>query len=327
MPEQKPYKGKEYFSGGVQQGGYENLGDNSKMFVDKLVQKFGRDELIFTSGYRKGSGKSHHHKGDALDMRPNPKVWNYLVNDPEGLKLMSDHGFNILDESDPRFLAKTGGSGPHFHIGKDMSGSVVKTTDRYKKYSEIKEGQVIEPIKPFVQHYVEKTGVPFKYTNPVVYNSQIASTVASENSLYSSSGIKGTTVTQQSHYSGDGHDHSHEEEEEPVVMEPNEEDLAMKQKLLEEAEVLKEEQERTEAEKELEAEETAYLEQQKEIMQRKTDYIQGEMQRAENRQEDITPKIVQPQQKGPAPGGEILSQEVNLPSFVYSIGQNQPDIS
>lgn len=82
-----------------------------------------------TSGYRPGASTSNgslswHSKGLALDIVPKHGVsWeafqNHFKNSPRTLKWIRDNKFGILDETTPEMLAKTGGTGAHWHIGKD----------------------------------------------------------------------------------------------------------------------------------------------------------------------------------------------------------------
>lgn len=82
-----------------------------------------------TSGYRPGAltsngSPSWHSKGLALDIVPKHGVsWeafqNHFKNSPKTLKWIRDNKFGILDETTPEMLAKTGGTGAHWHIGKD----------------------------------------------------------------------------------------------------------------------------------------------------------------------------------------------------------------
>ncbi len=351
MPEEKPYKGKEQFASSVQKAGYDKLSNNSKQFVDKLVQKFGPDKLVFTSGYREGEGESHHHKGDALDIRPHPEIWDYLVNEVEGLQLMTTHGFNILDESDPEMLKKTKGTGAHFHIGKDNSESVVNTAERLKqKQAEMEslakksgnyglkkydgrqvEVKRVENIKPFVQLYSENTGTTFDYTKPVSYSDTKAvdNIVASRSNGSTSNQTNSYHPSQYSaeeHYEGDGHDHGEEEGVDNEEIETlRAENLAMKTRLEEEAEILRQEKEQTEAEKALKAEEDAYLAAQQAEMDRRENYVMGEMRMAQERDAEEGPQITPQQQRSQVPSLDLLG-DIQTPNFIYSLDQMDNNI-
>ena len=96
-------------------------------FVDLLKQE--HIPVTITSGVRNGAVTSKgvpswHSKGWAIDIVPNKGIsWgtlkNIFANNPKILKYMRDVGIGILDETSSRMLAKTGGTGPHWHIGKD----------------------------------------------------------------------------------------------------------------------------------------------------------------------------------------------------------------
>ena len=89
-----------------------------------------------TSGVREGAttlngNASNHSTGDAIDITPlDGQSWDELItqmkNSPELLDYMRKHKMRILDERSPEVLAKTGGTGAHFHVsfgkteGKDI---------------------------------------------------------------------------------------------------------------------------------------------------------------------------------------------------------------
>ena len=101
--------------------------------MQELLDEAAKHGIYFrvTSGYRPGattsSGKtSWHSSGEALDITPlEGTSWedfrSTLKNNPEFLTWMRDKGFGILDETTSEMLAKTGGTGAHFHIGRDQS--------------------------------------------------------------------------------------------------------------------------------------------------------------------------------------------------------------
>lgn len=82
-----------------------------------------------TSGYRPNSitsngSRSWHSKGLALDIIPKEGVsWEVFKNSfnkaPKTLKWIRDNKMGILDETTPEMLARTGGTGAHWHIGRD----------------------------------------------------------------------------------------------------------------------------------------------------------------------------------------------------------------
>ena len=82
-----------------------------------------------TSGYRPNSitsngSRSWHSKGLALDIIPKEGVsWEVFKNSfnkaPKTLKWIRDNKMGILDETTPEMLARTEGTGAHWHIGRD----------------------------------------------------------------------------------------------------------------------------------------------------------------------------------------------------------------
>lgn len=87
--------------------------------------------FMVTSGHRPGaktsSGRpSHHGAGNAIDIVPIPgqtfeDIIEQMRNAPELLAWMRAHKIGMLDERSRAVLAKTKGTGAHFHIGPDNS--------------------------------------------------------------------------------------------------------------------------------------------------------------------------------------------------------------
>ena len=85
-----------------------------------------------TSGSRPGAmtaqGKqSHHSLGNAIDITPNfsqGETWDSLRNKVRASKelqnYLTSHNIGILDETTPEALARTKGTGAHWHIGPDI---------------------------------------------------------------------------------------------------------------------------------------------------------------------------------------------------------------
>lgn len=79
-----------------------------------------------TSGVREGAttsngNRSNHATGDAIDITPlEGQSWDELItqmkDSPELLDYMRKNGMRILDERSPEVLARTGGTGAHFHL-------------------------------------------------------------------------------------------------------------------------------------------------------------------------------------------------------------------
>lgn len=108
---------------------FSQLDPNIQNFLTELYDTTGRT-LTLTSGRREGGSKlSHHHSGNAIDFKADEfEQYNYLFNTRDGLNLMNKYGLGIIDETDPRMLAKTKGTGAHFHIGKDSTFAKIVST-------------------------------------------------------------------------------------------------------------------------------------------------------------------------------------------------------
>src|SRR5690554_6359122 len=108
---------------------YQKENDEFVKKLDPKMQGFYKQissifpDIRLTSGKREkadGDSHSHHHTGNAIDFgRENYEIYNYLQNNEEGLNMLVSYGYGILDETDPKELAKTKGTGPHFHVGID----------------------------------------------------------------------------------------------------------------------------------------------------------------------------------------------------------------
>ena len=98
-----------------------SLSPKMQNFYNELIKV--KPNIRLTSGYRpakKGDDFSWHHTGDAIDFgKENHDVYHYLMNDKEGLQLMVDYGYGIIDETNPQELIDTKATAPIFHIGPD----------------------------------------------------------------------------------------------------------------------------------------------------------------------------------------------------------------
>ena len=127
----------------------QDLSDDMVKFYTELSELIGEDaeDLIVTSGHRKAGDKfSHHQEGNAMDLRANSageKAFYVLTNTTQGLGLLNKYKLGVLDETDPEMLKKTGGTGPHFHIGKD-STLHNKYKGRYDKALELGQEYLAE---------------------------------------------------------------------------------------------------------------------------------------------------------------------------------------
>lgn len=101
--------------------------------MQKLLDEAARHNIYFrvTSGLREGAktsngSQSWHALGEAIDITPiEGQTWDTLrqqiKNSTEFVTWMRNNGYGILDETTQDMLARTGGSGAHWHIGKDKS--------------------------------------------------------------------------------------------------------------------------------------------------------------------------------------------------------------
>lgn len=113
-------KGTVQYSNGVNVGNMQELID---LMIDEGIS------FRITSGNRPGAltsngEPSYHGSGNALDITPiSGQSWDDLINQMRRSKrfvyYMREHKLGILDERSKEMQAKTGATGPHFHIGPD----------------------------------------------------------------------------------------------------------------------------------------------------------------------------------------------------------------
>lgn len=119
-------------------------------FRNELYEKF--PQLKVTSSIRTGNStgkagsRSRHNKGEALDLAFDKNIQTFLYSS-EGDVLLRKHNLGFLDESLPEVLKKTGGTGPHFHIGKDstLSGNSNKYNTAFKVNSSTTQTATNDP--------------------------------------------------------------------------------------------------------------------------------------------------------------------------------------
>lgn len=133
---------------------YETLSPDLKSFVEEYKEIRGSVFKINSGGRNpeqkigKNHKTSHHNTGDALDFSAmNYEDYHFLMNTKEGLALLDKYKLGVLDETDPAMLEKTGGTGAHFHLGKD-----VKLYEKTRQRLEAFDGGV-EPILSYKQRY------------------------------------------------------------------------------------------------------------------------------------------------------------------------------
>ena len=87
--------------------------------------------ITITSGYREGAvtsngSPSFHATGEAMDIIPTEghtfqEIADIIRNTPEIADFMKSHKLGVLDETSKEMLARTGGTGAHYHVGRDKS--------------------------------------------------------------------------------------------------------------------------------------------------------------------------------------------------------------
>ena len=104
---------------GVQQNVVDFHDELSRLFPGRVVVTSGRhDHRKQTSNGR----ISRHALGQAIDLRADAEIRKFLYS-AEGDRLMRKYSLGFLDEAIQSNLAKTKGTGPHFHIGMDFKGN------------------------------------------------------------------------------------------------------------------------------------------------------------------------------------------------------------
>lgn len=110
----------------------------------ELLNLFSKEgiNVRVTSGKREGaktsSGKvSHHSTGDAIDITPIEgetfeDLYRKIKSNKKIMNYMKSTGYGLIDETTPEMLARTGGTGAHFHIGKDKLGQTFFAKDGIK---------------------------------------------------------------------------------------------------------------------------------------------------------------------------------------------------
>lgn len=135
-----------------QHHGWEELAPEMKNFWSDFstlaYEKTGRYPR-FTSGKRTPKQKvghahetSMHNQGRAIDIAADYEMFNILYNTPDGLGLLNRYNLGVLDETSEAAMAKTGATGPHYHIGVDPA-LVSRASKRYNTYKETGNLQMI----------------------------------------------------------------------------------------------------------------------------------------------------------------------------------------
>lgn len=169
-----------YVSSSYRDGGMlKNLDPDIVGFYRELRSIF--PDARITSGYRPGartkSGKvSRHARGQAVDIAHNPNIHKFLYSS-QGDALLRKHRLGFLDETIKINMVKTGGTGPHYHIGKDFLGNSSRLNTAYRPISSIgasagkTNGSYIESGIPtsddYYFDYVPDYSPGPSFTNPI----------------------------------------------------------------------------------------------------------------------------------------------------------------
>ena len=120
-----------------------------------------------TSGKRsasQGIGKayktSRHNTGEAIDLAPTPELAAF-IRSPQGTALMRQYRVGYLDETTKEALAKSGGTGAHFHIGKDsalvarVAGMLAQPQFGQTVQPQRQVAQAAQPVAPVYDPFAE----------------------------------------------------------------------------------------------------------------------------------------------------------------------------
>lgn len=122
---------------------------NINISFEDLLKQIGANARI-TSGYRpnattkQGRRSWHSYQGGAYDIVPLDgnfsRLREVLTTHPLSIAWFKANDKGILDETTPEMLAKTGGTGAHFHIGPDRAADRFwKAVERAKSGIKIKK--------------------------------------------------------------------------------------------------------------------------------------------------------------------------------------------
>jgi hypothetical protein len=138
------------------------LTDEHKQIIAEL-SKLGISGTV-SSGIREGAktaqGKtSFHAVGQAFDFVPSAKYtseqFKELLLTSGAYDYVKSLGYNILDETTPEIMKKTGATGPHFHFGKDPIKAKngvkfikpISYFEQFSNYNDYTLPELSEPIK------------------------------------------------------------------------------------------------------------------------------------------------------------------------------------
>ena len=109
-----------------------------------------------SQGIGKASKTSRHNTGEAMDFAPTPELAAFMRS-PQGTALMRQYRVGYLDETTKEALAKSGGTGAHFHIGKDSAlvARVAGMPTQAQQRQVQPQQQVAQPVAPVYDPFAE----------------------------------------------------------------------------------------------------------------------------------------------------------------------------
>ena len=109
-----------------------------------------------SQGIGKASKTSRHNTGEAMDFAPTPELAAF-IRSPQGTALMQQYRVGYLDETTKEALAKSGGTGAHFHIGKDSAlvARVAGMPAQAQQRQVQPQQQVAQPVAPVYDPFAE----------------------------------------------------------------------------------------------------------------------------------------------------------------------------
>ena len=109
-----------------------------------------------SQGLGKASKTSRHNTGEAMDFAPTPELAAF-IRSPQGTALMQQYRVGYLDETTKEALAKSGGTGAHFHIGRDSAlvARVAGTPLQAQQGQVQSQQQVAQPVAPVYDPFAE----------------------------------------------------------------------------------------------------------------------------------------------------------------------------
>lgn len=133
-----------------------------ELFEKELGWKHDREfhlgAAIRPKGVNYGSKSSNHFSGNAVDLTPRggmtfEKMMEAFLGNDKIRQFFKDNHIGILEETTKDVLAKTRGTGPHFHIGPDKWAVEMWNNRLKNKFGDVTSakqgGSLLEKLKQF----------------------------------------------------------------------------------------------------------------------------------------------------------------------------------